>query len=221
MPRGSSAASGKAAPTAKVLVPAVVPSVKGRTKLGEGAVWSDGRLLWLDIIKGKIFTTNADSTTAHCDTRQMVGTVVPVAGTQTRVVAATHRGICVVELSTGRIERYLGNPESEQPENTWNGEPGRTTHPSVCGLRATRATTLHARARQTASATRPAGCGSARRTYTATSRQARSGASTAAPRGPGTWRVWACRMGWCGRATAKRSTTSTRPPVPSTPSTTT
>lgn len=42
--------------TAKVLVPAVVPGVKGRTKLGEGAVWSDGRLLWLDIIKGKIFS---------------------------------------------------------------------------------------------------------------------------------------------------------------------
>ena len=72
----------------------------------------------------------------------MVGTVVPVAGTQTRSVTATHRGICVVDLSTGRIERYLGNPESEQPENTWNGEPGPTTPPSVRGLLATRATTL-------------------------------------------------------------------------------
>ena len=97
------------------------PARVARTQLGEGAVWDSANnvLLWVDIIKGKIFSTTADGKcTQYCDTRQMIGTVVP--HTKECVVAATHRGICIVNRTSGRIERFLGNPEAELPENGWN-----------------------------------------------------------------------------------------------------
>ena len=80
----AAAADGAAAGTdgmrASVEVSATPPGAKSRTKLGEGAVWdaSAKRLLWIDIIKGKIFTHDAEAkASTFVDTRQAIGTVVP------------------------------------------------------------------------------------------------------------------------------------------------
>ncbi len=107
--------------TAKLLVPATPPGVKSRTKLGEGAVWDseNGRLLWIDIIKGKIFTHDPSSgIPTFVDVRQAIGTVVPKS--KDTVVAALCSGICEVKLDDGRIAKFYGNPEADLPENLWN-----------------------------------------------------------------------------------------------------
>lgn len=97
------------------------PGVKSCTKLGEGCVWDSAhsRLLWIDIVKGKIFAYDpvARSLT-FCDTRQPIGTVVP--HTKHTVCAALCSGMAIVNLASGRIERFLGNPEAHLPENLWN-----------------------------------------------------------------------------------------------------
>lgn len=107
---------------AVVELPAKLPALKGRTKLGEGAVWCPitQRLLWIDIVKGKLFSYDYEGSKENrcADVRQPVGTVVP--HTADTVVAALTRGICVVDAKTGRIVRSLGNPEAELAENRWN-----------------------------------------------------------------------------------------------------
>lgn len=115
------AAAGTDGMRAVVEIPATPPGVKSRTKLGEGAVWDAEakRLLWIDIIKGKVFTYNvAEKASKFVDTRQPIGTVVPH-GANT-VVGALCSGICVISLETGRIDKFLGNPEQDVPENLWN-----------------------------------------------------------------------------------------------------
>jgi sugar lactone lactonase YvrE len=107
--------------TAHILVPPVAPGLKGRTKLGEGAVWDheSARLLWVDIVKGKIFHYDWSSgVNKHVDLRQSVGTVVPHTGDS--VVAALSKGVCVIDLGSGRVTKFLGNPERDEPENRWN-----------------------------------------------------------------------------------------------------
>jgi len=109
---------------ASVLVPAIpgaTHGAKSRTKLGEGAVWDplSSSLLWIDIVKGKIFTFDpVTGSNAAIDMRQPVGTVVP--HTAETVVAACIKGIVVVDRRTGRIVKNLGNPEAEFAENRWN-----------------------------------------------------------------------------------------------------
>lgn len=107
---------------ARTVIPPTPPGVKSRTKLGEGIIWDEehARFLWIDIIKGKIFThdPSGSGTSTFVDTRQAIGTVVPC--TATSVVAALCSGICEVSLTDGRIRKFYGNPESELPENLWN-----------------------------------------------------------------------------------------------------
>lgn len=108
---------------ARLLLPATPPDVKSRTKLGEGAVWDSerSRLLWIDIVKGKIFTykpNGAHGESTFVDVRQAIGTVVPC--TAQTVVAALCSGICEVSLKDGRIVKFYGNPEADLPENLWN-----------------------------------------------------------------------------------------------------
>jgi len=108
---------------ATVEIPATHPLCKDRTQLGEGAVWHNDRLLWIDIVKGKIFTYNPskphDQAHTKADVRQVIGTIVPTGNDET-VIAAMSRGVCEVNLSTGRLVRFLGQREGELPENRWN-----------------------------------------------------------------------------------------------------
>jgi sugar lactone lactonase YvrE len=106
------------------ILPPVLGSARGarsRTELGEGAVWDAAaqRLLWVDIVKGKIFEYDpATERNTGIDCHQPVGTVVP--HTDTTVVAALIKGAMVVDRATGRVLRSLGNPEADLPENRWN-----------------------------------------------------------------------------------------------------
>ena len=97
------------------------PGVKGRTKLGEGCVWDaeNARLLWIDIVKGKIFSYDpVTKESRFVDTRQPIGTVVPYKADA--VGAALCSGLCTINLTSGRVESFHGNPEAELPENLWN-----------------------------------------------------------------------------------------------------
>jgi len=84
-------------------------------------VWDGAcnELLWVDIIKGKLFRydpkTKVNRTT---DLRQPVGTVTP--HTQDTVVVALIKGICVVDKQTGKLRQSLGNPEASIADNRWN-----------------------------------------------------------------------------------------------------
>ena len=107
---------------ADIIVPPVAPGLRGRTKLGEGALWDheNQRLLWVDIIKGKVFHLDWSSgVNRHVDLRQPVGTVVPH-DKHDSVVVALAKGVCVIDLRSGRVTSFLGNPERDDPENRWN-----------------------------------------------------------------------------------------------------
>ena len=85
---------------ASVIIPGVPGQSRGaksRTKLGEGAHWDEATrtLLWIDIVKGKIFTYDpATRLNTAIDMRQPVGTVVP--HTADTLLCACIKGVVVV-----------------------------------------------------------------------------------------------------------------------------
>ena len=87
--------------------------------LGEGAIWShrQNRLLWVDIVRGKLFRFDPSTASNESwDIRQMAGTVVERAGSESEVVLATTAGICAYDLDTSTVTEVLAaNPEAGDP----------------------------------------------------------------------------------------------------------
>ena len=85
--------------------------------LGEGAIWDNEkqRLLWIDIVRGKLFVFDPiTGTNEEFDLRQYPGTVVPRAGHPNHVVIALIRGIAIYDLDTRRVVQWLGQPIEEE-----------------------------------------------------------------------------------------------------------
>jgi len=130
LPRAVAAAAA-AAPSAAAAAPsAAAPCCElvldAKRALGEGALWDAARqrLLWVDIVRCKVFVYDpAGGTNRALDVRQMVGTVVPRAPPrQHELVVAAHRGVMAIDAATGAVTEFLGNPPAEQaaPGNRWN-----------------------------------------------------------------------------------------------------
>lgn len=93
---------------------------KSRCALGEGAVWDPhtGRLLWIDIVRGKLFSYGGGDDNRDLHLKQLLGTVVPL--DKRRCVVAGVKGIAVVDLTTGEPTAFLGNPEAGSFSLRWN-----------------------------------------------------------------------------------------------------
>jgi len=102
-----------------------LPFVNRKYCLGEGVIWDYrcNRLIWLDIVHGKLYSMNPDKCEAiRVDLAQPVGTVVPLQGdiNKDKVIVALLKGFAVVDLITGEFTDYLGNPESMSLNLRWN-----------------------------------------------------------------------------------------------------
>ena len=86
--------------------------------LGEGAIWHQSTLYWVDIL-GKMVHSYDPSTGTHraLSMPQCVGTVVPRASGG--LVVALEAGFAHVEPSTGQV-RPLGEPVDPRPETRFN-----------------------------------------------------------------------------------------------------
>jgi len=98
-------------------------ALDARARLGEGALWHDGRLLWVDIQRGEVH--RFDPATGHDERRRLgetVGTVVPresggiLAAVDRRIVAV---GCTPDDLNAGDAAT-LAEPEQDLPGNRFN-----------------------------------------------------------------------------------------------------
>ena len=93
-----------------------------RRNLGEGPIWCpySQELLFIDINRGKIFRWNAErkEMTREVHLRMPLGTVVPHG--ESEVLAATLKGVCSVNMNSGKIEKYFGDPEKDNPRTRYN-----------------------------------------------------------------------------------------------------
>lgn len=84
----------------------------GDYELGEGPRWVDGRLVFVDILSGRLFDAGADGAVQrvlwHGD--QPLGAVAPVRGTPGTWIAAVGTGIAVITPG-GRLD-WLARPEA-------------------------------------------------------------------------------------------------------------
>eukprot|EP01135_Chromosphaera_perkinsii_P012141 Nk52_evm5s2596 gene=Nk52_evmTU5s2596 len=115
--------------------------------LGEGAVWDSqlNVLFFCDIMKGIIYrfdpyndagSEEKKKQPGSCDSiadmfrlkeidiTQFVGTVVPVESSDPAnkqvVLAAIHRGFVLVDVQSGQVTKFLGNPEEKVWNNRYN-----------------------------------------------------------------------------------------------------
>lgn len=100
--------------------------------LGEGATWDHAqqRLLWIDIIRCKIFVYHPKTgENREVDVRQYPGTIVLRRDQPDHVIAALHRGIGVVDISAGhdagKVVQWLGYPREEQDNYTARFNDGK------------------------------------------------------------------------------------------------
>lgn len=102
--------------------PVVEYSHYSRCALGEGACWDPctNRLLWIDIVRGKLFSYDpATKENRELKMRQLLGTVVPC--TTDLCVLAGVKGVCIIDQLTGQPHEFLGpNPEAESFTLRWN-----------------------------------------------------------------------------------------------------
>lgn len=112
----------------KTLKPKVLSGVQAQ--LGEGAVWCPltHHLLWVDIVGCKLFRYQPMSEeTKVIETHQPIGTVVP--HTESTVVAALLKGLCVIDVHSKKVVEYLGNPEAQNIFTRFNGNLSVTPLP--------------------------------------------------------------------------------------------
>src|SRR5262245_16455715 len=91
---------------------------EGRDVLGEGPLWHDGRLYWVDILDRRVQAVDPDG--GHHQSWPMpdrIGFIVPT--TRGDFIAGMKHGLVRVELDGGRITE-LGTPEPELPHNRFN-----------------------------------------------------------------------------------------------------
>lgn len=86
-----------------------------RADIGEGSIWHDDLLYWVDISAGKVFMyDSAAGTNRDIEVGQMVGTVVP--REQGGLAVAVKEGFALLDPESGKVT-HLHNPE---PGNTLN-----------------------------------------------------------------------------------------------------
>jgi len=89
-----------------------------QAKLGEGALWHDGHLLWVDIEGWSVNRLNpATGHNARWKLGQRVGTVVP--RREGGMVAAVHHGIGVLDTKSGDFSIFV-DPEGGRAELRFN-----------------------------------------------------------------------------------------------------
>ena len=105
-------------PATKTVIPSCISDIPQPYKpLGEGAIWDSEQqlLLWIDIVRGKLFVFDPSSkTNEEFDLRQSIGTVVLRAGYPNQVVIALMRGIAIYDIKARRVVKWLGQPIEEQ-----------------------------------------------------------------------------------------------------------
>ena len=89
-----------------------------RAELGEGAIWYDDVLYWVDITPGKVCIYDpATNANREIGVGQMVGTVVPRA--RGGLALAVEEGFALLDPDTGELTP-LANPEAGIPGNRMN-----------------------------------------------------------------------------------------------------
>jgi sugar lactone lactonase YvrE len=89
-----------------------------RAEIGEGAIWYDHILYWVDIPPGKVFAYDpATGANREMAVGQMVGTVVP--REQGGLALAVEEGFALLDLETGALT-LLENPEAGMTVNRMN-----------------------------------------------------------------------------------------------------
>ena len=80
----------------------------------------NGRLLWIDIVRGKLFSYDPETKeNRDVHMKQLLGTVVPV--DKELCVLAACKGVAVVNSTTGEPVEFLGpNPEADSFSLRWN-----------------------------------------------------------------------------------------------------
>lgn len=89
-----------------------------RAEIGEGAIWYNDVLYWVDIPPGKVFIYDpAAGTNREIKVGQMVGTVVP--REQGGLAVAVEEGFALLDSESGKLT-HLHNPEAGISRNRMN-----------------------------------------------------------------------------------------------------
>jgi sugar lactone lactonase YvrE len=89
-----------------------------RASCGEGPIWANDRLYWIDITDGAVHVYDPRSgENSSTYTGEMVGTVVP--RTSGGVAVAAQQGFCALDLGTGELT-VLNDPEADNPKTRFN-----------------------------------------------------------------------------------------------------
>lgn len=96
----------------------LTPITETRAALGEGAIWHNDRLYWIDVVGQRIYTYEPKSETERfIQLDSMIGTVVPRA--KGGLVAALQTGFAFVDENSGQVTP-IADPEKDIPENRFN-----------------------------------------------------------------------------------------------------
>ncbi|NIP96911.1 MAG: SMP-30/gluconolactonase/LRE family protein, partial [Akkermansiaceae bacterium] len=89
-----------------------------RAKWGEGPIWWEGSLYYVDIEDHKVLRLDpASGEEERWEVGERVGTVVPRRGGG--LVIAGESGFAFLDPGSGELSR-LGDPESDKPDNRFN-----------------------------------------------------------------------------------------------------
>jgi hypothetical protein len=108
----------------KKLTPTLV--VDARAELGEGPIWDarSGKLLWLDILNSKVmqYSPKTSQNVVHdlSPHAPSVSTIVPVSGSDTKVVLGVQSGFALYDLETKTLEAHPSNGSLHGPFTRMN-----------------------------------------------------------------------------------------------------